>query len=137
MPLRPIEERDLEIVRTLRNRNRRWFFDDHELSMEDQRRWFLDLQHKPKRFYVIEEQGEVVGTISITTTASGKEVGNLIIDERHRGRGLMRRAIEELTAEPGRYFCEVKVDNEASQRVFRQVGFSATYVCLERIVKAT
>jgi RimJ/RimL family protein N-acetyltransferase len=132
--LRLIEEADLERVRELRNANRRWFFHDEEIVPEQHRTWFAGLGATEARFYVIEEDGAVVGTISATTTAAGCEIGNLILGEAYRGRGLMRRAIEQLTAEPGRYFCEVKPDNEHSLRVFERAGFRPTHVVLERIV---
>src|SRR5579883_2202796 len=102
MELRPLEEADLEIVRELRNRNRGWFFHSAEISADEQRRWFRSLGGRPVRFYVILDRGEVVGTISATDTPEGIEIGNLLMRETHRGRGLVRRAIDRLTTAPGR-----------------------------------
>jgi RimJ/RimL family protein N-acetyltransferase len=130
--LRLVEERDLETVRGLRNRNRRWFFHDAEISSEQHAQWFAGLVGGPTRFYVIEEDGLVVGTISVTETGDGKEVGNLVLDDRYRGRGLMHRALAQLCAEPGTYFARVKPDNADSLRVFAKAGFAAEYVRLVR-----
>ncbi len=135
MRLRLLEERDLEAVRALRNRNRHAFFRDEEISPAEQRAWFETLARRPVRFYVIEEDGEVVGTVSVTETETGTELGNLVVDERRRGRGLMRRALSELTAEPGRYFGLVKPDNVDSLRVFERAGFEPVYVRVERVVE--
>jgi RimJ/RimL family protein N-acetyltransferase len=134
MALRLLEERDLDAVRELRNRNRRWFFDDRELSVEQQRTWFAALADRPVRFYVIEDDGAVVGTISVTDRGDGVEVGNLILDEAHRGRGLMARAVAEVTGAPGRYFADVQPRNEASLRVFERAGFAPVFVRVERVV---
>jgi RimJ/RimL family protein N-acetyltransferase len=125
MNLRPLAEDDLETIRILRNRNRHAFFDSREITSDEQRRWFTSLPATPIRFFVIEEAAEVVGTISITTAAQGREVGNLLLEASVRGRGLMRSAVAELTAEPGRYFARVKAGNTHSERVFRAAGFVA------------
>jgi RimJ/RimL family protein N-acetyltransferase len=132
--LRLLEERDLEVVRELRNRNRRWFFHDGEISSEQQSRWFAALAEAPVRFYVLVEEDEVVGTVSATDTPAGVEIGNLLVRESHRGRGLMRRAIEELTATPGRYYARVRPDNADSLRVFERSGFATAHVVLEKDV---
>lgn len=132
MLLRLIEERDLEAVRDLRNRNREWFFDDREVTAEEQHVWFASLHSRRIAFYVIEQDGDVVGTISVAEQAGGHEVGNLTLDERYRGRGLMADALAEACHEPGTYFARVKTENEASLRVFERAGFDARYLYLER-----
>lgn len=132
MRVRPIEERDLEAVLWLRNRNRMWFFYDAEVSAEDHRAWFDSLAQRPIRFYVIEEDDTVVGTVSVTETAEGREVGNLLLHDAYRGRGLMAKALELVCGESGRYFARVKPDNEASRRVFERAGFDLRYVHFER-----
>ena len=123
MRLRRLTADDLERVRELRNASRHAFFDSREISAVEQRSWFDRLVHKPVAFYVIEEEGQVVGTISVSDTAKGCEIGNLVLDERFRGRGLMRRAVEQLTAAPGTYYAEIKADNDPSRAVFRETGF--------------
>src|SRR5688572_8518422 len=123
MRLRPIDAPDLEAVRCLRNADRDAFFDNREISAEQQQRWFDGLAGRPVRFLVLEEDGAVVGTISVTDRGDSRELGNLVLDPLHRGRGLMRQAIRALTAEPGRYFAEVKFHNERSLNAFQQTGF--------------
>lgn len=132
MRVRSIEERDLEVVRDLRNRNRDWFFDAREVSAEQHRAWFEALPNRRIRFYVIEEDDDVVGTLSVTDTSEGREVGNLVLDDAYRGRGLMARALELVCTEPGPYFAYVKPDNEASRRLFERAGFGARHIHFER-----
>ena len=67
----------------------------------------------------------MVGTISVTARSDGDEVGNLLFDERYRGRGLMRAALEQVTVDNGRYYALVRPDNEASLRVFSAAGFAS------------
>src|SRR5687767_5255463 len=110
MRLRRLATSDLERVRQLRNASRDAFFDSREISAEEQQAWFARLSEKPVEFYVIEDEGRVIGTVSVTDTTNGREIGNLVLDEAFRGRGLMRQAIEQLTAAPGAYYAEIKPD---------------------------
>ena len=136
--LRRVAEADLEIIRHLRNASRDAFFDSREITAEAQRRWFANLRAAPVDFFVIEDGGRVVGTISVTTTGAGKEIGNLLLESECRGRGLMRRAVTQVTAAPARYFARVKSGNAPSERVFRANGFServsASETLFEKIV---
>lgn len=134
MELRPIEERDLEAVRLLRNESRRWFFFDGEIDADMQRRWFERLATLPVVFYVIEIDGAVVGTASLTETPEGLEVGNLLLDPAVRGRGLMRQVVAELTAAPGTYTAQVMPDNASSIAVFEASGFSVRHLQFEKRV---
>lgn len=132
MRLRLIESRDLDVVRELRNRNRAAFFQHDEITPVQQREWFSRLQSSDSRFYVIEKDDHVVGTISVTETPDGREIGNLILDDPYRGQGLMAHAVAELTKAPGTYFARVKPGNEDSLRVFERAGFTRHHVYLER-----
>jgi len=123
MHIRPLTAADLERVRQLRNQSRHAFFDDREISPGDQARWFERLPGRPVRFFVIEADAIVVGTISLTETPEGIEVGNLVLDPSYRGRGIMQRAVTQLTGEPGTYVAYVKPENRASRRVFEATGF--------------
>ncbi len=133
--LRPITADDLESVRLLRNANRHAFFDDREISIDDQRRWFERLPERPVRFLVIELEHRVIGTISVANTGAGKEIGNLVLDPQYRGRGIMGWAVAQLTAEPGLYLAEIKVDNAASQKVFAAAGFAPDFIRVRKHVE--
>jgi RimJ/RimL family protein N-acetyltransferase len=135
MRIRPLTKDDLETVRRLRNDSRDAFFDNREISAEDQARWFERLRDRPVAFYVLEVDGRVVGTISITETAAGREIGNLVLDPAYRGRGLMQSAVAQLTTEPGSYVAEVKPGNEPSLRVFTSTEFEPDMIRLRKRVE--
>jgi RimJ/RimL family protein N-acetyltransferase len=136
MQLRPLAEADLEMVRRLRNANRQFFFYDAEIDAAQQASWFRALAAKPVDFFVIEDGGAVVGTVSATRSADGIEIGNLVLDAAARGRGLMRKAVQQITTAPGHYFAEVKAGNTASRAVFEATGFTmASSGAVVRLVK--
>lgn len=124
MRLRLLAEADLDTARRLRNANRQFFFSDAAITAAEQADWFKTLPSRPIRFYVIEDNGVVVGTISATTRADGIEIGNLVLDPAARGKGLMRDAVRQLTSAAGHYFAKVKPGNTASLNVFAETGFS-------------
>ncbi len=123
--LRQIVEADLDIVSALRNESREWFFDNRVVSREGLRHWLRTIANRPIDFFVLDEGGRAIGTISVTTSADGQEIGHLLLDPAWRGRGLMHAAVAQLTTEPGRYFARVKPGNTASERVFLHSGFIA------------
>ena len=124
MQLRPLAEADLETIRLLRNSYRKFFFYDAEITPAQQAAWFKTLQINPIHFYVIEDGGAVVGTISTNTYPEGIEIGNLLLDKAARGKGYMRDAVRQLTARPGHYFAKVKSGNTPSIAVFTDTGFT-------------
>ena len=135
MRIRLLTKDDLETVRQLRNGSRHAFFDDREISAEQQAQWFERLRDRRVSFFVIEVDGRVVGTISVSETPHGREIGNLVLDHAYRRQGIMKRAVEQLTAEPGTYFADVKNGNEPSLRVFTATGFDPTVIRLYKQVK--
>ena len=135
MRIRVLTKDDLETVRQLRNGSRHAFFDDREIAADQQARWFERLGDRQVSFFVIEVDGRVVGTISVSETPHGREIGNLVLDPAYRGQGIMKRAVEQLTTEPGTYFADVKKSNEPSLRVFAATGFDPTVIRLYKQVK--
>ncbi len=124
MQLRPLAQADLEIVRQLRNANRQFFFYDAEIDAAQHAAWFRALASKPVDVFVIEDGGAVVGTVSATRSPDGIEIGNLVLAAAARGKGLMRKAVQQITTAPGHYFAEVKAGNTASLAVFKATGFT-------------
>ena len=131
MRVRRIERDDLPLVRRLRNDNRHWFFDDREISQEEHEAWYASLAERGVDFFVLEEDGRVIGTISVSERHDGREVGNLTLDEDYRGRGLMTEAVRQVCSGPGPYFARVKHGNGASAAVFERASFSS-YLYFER-----
>jgi RimJ/RimL family protein N-acetyltransferase len=120
--LRLIEEKDLPVCRELRNTNREWFYNSGVISEEQHRVWYTSVKDK-RSFYVIELEGKVVGTISAVYKDGMTELGNLTLDNRYRGLGLMTQAVSILTQSPGTYFATTLIHNVKSQQVFERCGF--------------
>ena len=131
--LGPLGKADLEFVRQLRNRLRHWFFDSRPVSPAQHRAWFDRLKQQPEAaFYVIRLDGVPVGTISLRETSEGTEVGNLMLNESARGRGIMQDVCRQLLV-PGRtYFARIKPENLPSLKLFMRLGFALTQVVMER-----
>jgi RimJ/RimL family protein N-acetyltransferase len=132
MRVRPIEERDLESVRLLRNRAREWFFDTEAITAAAHRAWFESLGERAVAFYVIEIDERVVGTISVTSYNGEREIGNVLLEDAYQGRGIMSRALAEIMSEPGHYYARVKPNNCASLRLFEEARFERRYLYLDR-----
>jgi UDP-4-amino-4,6-dideoxy-N-acetyl-beta-L-altrosamine N-acetyltransferase len=67
--LRPIEERDLDMVLRWRNsdRIRETMYTDHEITKDEHRAWFERLRKEPEiPFLVFEFQGKPIGVIQVT-----------------------------------------------------------------------
>lgn len=117
---------------------RQWFFDDREVSASAHDEWFDRYLLRDDDFvFVLEERAMAgrVGQISVFdidwAEATG-ECGRLIIDDRHRSRGLAVEATSCLVAEVFRDWelrkitAHVFADNAPSLRVFNRCGFVLT-----------
>ena len=120
--LRYLEEKDLPRCRELRNKNRKWFYDDGVISEERHRTWFESVKYD-YGFRVIELDGKVIGTISTRYVDGEIEVGNLTLDDAYRGHGYMTEAVRQVTKNEGSYFATTLPSNIKSQGVFERAGF--------------
>ena len=134
MKVRPIEITDLEAVRVLRNAERRWFFEDHEITPDEQLRWFETLDRTTTQFYVIEVCERVVGTVSVTNREDGRELGNYVLHPEFRGQGIGHAAVDAVTAEPGVYYALVKAENDTVLHHGDMFGWNRVHVRIEKIV---
>ena len=82
--------------------------------------------------FVWEEEGRIVGNLSLRRAAPlrsrGYLIGNVVVhpDYRRRGiaRALMEAALEQVRQQHGRWVgLEVRADNEAALRLYRSLGF--------------
>lgn len=98
------------------------------ISEETHRRWFAEqLGREDRVLLVLEASGEPVGQIRFDARGGFHEI-NYSLDRAVRGRGwareLVARGCTALAARArGRLRARVKPDNEASVRVFRDLGF--------------
>jgi RimJ/RimL family protein N-acetyltransferase len=78
-------------------------------------------------FWEVWHKGEKVGYLSLTVKTAMElyEVGNLMIDPRFKGKGVMTAAVRALTySDYGEeYYSEVRASNMASRKLFLRCGF--------------
>jgi RimJ/RimL family protein N-acetyltransferase len=131
---------DLEFLRQLRNQERRWFFDQTMISPEAQRAWHDGLGRDPhNHWYMVRVDDRPAGCFSIKVGDDSRaEVRCILLAPEFRGRGVMTRAIRSAMDELGshlRYFAEVLTNNDASLGLFKRLGFTSTFVTVERDAK--
>lgn len=67
--LRPLEEKDIEELRVLRNKNQEFFFDSDPISKESQEKWFKHYLTKNNDIMfaveLVDKPGEFIGAIAI------------------------------------------------------------------------
>ncbi len=129
LELKPLQEADLEFVRQLRNACRENFFDNRYILGWQQKEWFKKYE-KDDLFtiYLIWKDGFRVGTISEKFSRddgdfSPIELGNLMLIERERGKGVMSWAIKQIVTPGLFYVAFVKQGNSPSLHVFEKAGF--------------
>ncbi len=101
--LRPLEERDLDLVACWRNdpNNRRFFFTTSVIYPAGQKKWYEHLITDPNRFiFMIENKAGkpvgIVGLDKIDRRNQEAEAGPGLLDPNERGRGYVEEAIELL-----------------------------------------
>jgi UDP-4-amino-4,6-dideoxy-N-acetyl-beta-L-altrosamine N-acetyltransferase len=132
--LRPVEERDLDLVLSWRNseRVRRTMYADHIISVAEHRAWFERLQSSDRLQYLIfEHKGRPVGMVKIDdinrtnrTCYWGFYIGE---EDTPKGTGSAMGflALEHVfgTLGMGRVIGEVLAFNEGSIKFHRRLGF--------------
>lgn len=92
--LKPMEKKDLEFIRRLRNENRQYFFDSNYVSKQDQQRWYKNyLLKTDDQMFILENNGIPVGCgaiYHIDRLIKTAEIGRFVIDKLHRGKGYSR-----------------------------------------------
>lgn len=67
--LRPLEKKDIEELRVLRNKNQQFFFNSSEISKESQEKWFEKYLTKNNDYMfaveLVDKPGEFIGAIAI------------------------------------------------------------------------
>jgi GNAT superfamily N-acetyltransferase len=132
--IRPLEYRDLEYVRLLRNHYREHFFTTTEITPAQQEAWWYAAAYGDQR-WVIEESvdGLLIGYFSIIRPKSDLPVfpserhvyyfSTMMVDPDYRGRGAIlaaRGAFDPATP----YIGYVPRDNESALRACHKLGFA-------------
>lgn len=133
MKIKKLKKEHLDALRQMRNKNRQWFFDKNEITPDQQRAWYASICDNTKvRFYIIEIENEVAGSLSLTKTKEGIEIGNVLLDDRFRGQGIMTKAIRKLVKTKNKVFCaRILLENIDSQNLFERCGFTKVAYIME------
>ena len=135
-----IRAEDLEFLRQLRNAERRWFFDQREVTPEAQAAWHKSLVANPdNHWYLVRVDDRPAGCFSIKVGGDGRAyVGSILLAPEFRGKGVMTRAMGAAMDQLGthlRYYTEVLHDNDPSLDLFKRLGFTPRFVTLERTAR--
>lgn len=133
MKIKKLKERHLDALRQLRNKNRQWFFNKSTITPTQQQAWYNSIRNDTKiRFYIIEVEDEVAGSLSLTKTKEGIEIGNVLLDNRFRGQGIMTKAIRKLIKNKNKdFFARILLENIDSQNLFERCGFTKVAYIME------
>ncbi len=131
---------DLEFLRQLRNAERQWFFDQHEVTPEAQAAWHRGLGANPNNHWYMVRVGERrAGCFSIKVGDDGRAyVGSILLAPEFRGQGVMTTAMAAAMDQLGshlRYYTEVLSENDPSLNLFKRLGFAPKFVTLERAAR--
>jgi diamine N-acetyltransferase len=133
--LRLIEEADLDMTRSWRNRAdvRIWFKNSQLITAEEHRAWYSRYSTRDDDFvFVVEAQGRPVGKASvygIDWAEGSAEIGRFVVAPEAGGRGYISLACTELlrfcaeTLQLKYVFLEVKESNHRAIKIYVQNGF--------------
>ena len=129
--IRPVEERDIESLRTWKNENRSAFFHKQTITPEQQAAWFAAFAARDgEQVFVLEQAHGPIACVGFRSSGDGVvDLFNLILGEVGlRGRGLMSafyRCLEGQLVGRGVERIELKVlsDNTSAISFYRRNGF--------------
>ena len=137
--LRPIEEKDLELLRSWRNRYFDQFFSGETLSKEQHRAWYDRYNASGGRdtMFIIEalDGNGAVGTIALYDVSIADrtaKLGRVLLLQEFRGKGYMDEAVKLLTNfafDKLRLYkvrVEVFLDNTAALTIYAHAGYKTT-----------
>jgi ribosomal-protein-alanine N-acetyltransferase len=135
--LKPIAERDIEILRKWRNEHAQEFFSADYITPEQQKQWYEHYRDCAGRDYmwiIINHGGEFCGTIAlynITISDRHATIGRVLVLEDYRGRGYMEDAINLVTDYAFNILrlykinLSVYLDNSKAMAVYSNAGFTS------------
>jgi ribosomal protein S18 acetylase RimI-like enzyme len=116
-----LKKGDLEWVRNLRNKNRKFFLDNRFISKKQHEKWFKMLNYP---FFIIKYNGAKSGTIAVRESLGLTEVHNVLIDSKFREKGILKRVITILEKKQKKsLYVDVRVDNKDAFNVYKKLGF--------------
>jgi RimJ/RimL family protein N-acetyltransferase len=133
----PLDDKNIEFARQLRNRYRNDFFTHDEITKEQQKMWYEKYRESYGKDYmwiITLGDGTEVGTISlynINHIDRTAELGRILLDESARGNGVMESAIllvKDIAFEQMRLYklkLSVYIDNTHAIAVYDKCGFTS------------
>ena len=89
--LRPLQKKDLEFLRHLRNENNQYFLDSSYVSEQAQQKWFENYYRKIDDYmFILEDRGKNIGAGSIYNidlVNKTAEIGRFAVDKQFQGGG--------------------------------------------------
>ena len=129
--LRRVEKRDCRFLYELRNEQevRKNSFQTAEITYEQHVGWFQrKIEDSDVRIYILEQDKEAIGQVRVEHSGGIGEI-SYALTAKARGRGFSKWMLRELVNLLWKEeFCEqlmaeVKLDNVASQKIFRYLGY--------------
>lgn len=146
--LKLIEEKDIEWLRTTRNKYKDHFFDASEISKEQQRQWYtkyVETGDKDQMFIIYLKSGEKIGTVAvynINITDRTADFGRFLLLDEYRHCGYAEEAVRcllEYCFDSIRLYklkIGVHLDNIDAIAIYARAGFKTTtrpIILLERV----
>lgn len=135
--LKPMDEKSVEIYRQLRNmdENRKWFFHDEKISIEQQQRWYARYLQEDGdyMFGIYEKESQTyiggIGIYEVDMSALTAEVGRILVDRAFSGNGYGAEAISSIAQFARKQlglhqlYAHILYNNAASRKSFEISGF--------------
>ena len=98
--LRPLEKKDLEFLRRIRNDNRQYFLDSSYISKPAQQKWFNQYRRKTGDYmFILEDKEKSVGAgaiYNIDLVNKTAEIGRFVVDKQFHGKGYGRLMLNKI-----------------------------------------
>lgn len=132
--LKPVDEKDIEWLRDVRNRYKDNFFDANEITKEQQKAWYVKYRESgtDQMFIVKLKSGEQIGTIAlydIDITYRTAKLGRVLLLDEFRHHGYAEEMVQTLIKyafELVRLYkvkVEVHYDNIDAIAIYSRAGF--------------
>lgn len=131
--LREIDTNDSPKMVVWRNKNRKYFVYQGEVTLESQEKWLEKYREDPNELmFVMIDKGETVGQLALYNIDKKKKVaefGRIIVDENHSQQGYATKAIRVLLRygfnklKLKKIYLEVFVNNHKAIGLYKKCGF--------------
>lgn len=120
-----LTKKQLEYARSLRNKNKRYFFSNTTITPQQQLSWFKKLKKEKLDFYIIYVNGQMAGTFSIEEDKPYNFLNHIILDNKWRGKGVLNILLQKIKKiyKTNRFELYVRIDNIRALKAYEKIGF--------------